>query len=144
MNIKDLELNFARIQFYKLLASKLHPTGAFSLVQTAFLRNLNMYNYIVSGYVQYFLTYKFWVSKQHPAELFPSGKLHSWIFRECMIVKTKVFFPRRLQSSRYNSSLYALFRTSRRISILKSPKPTTCWQLLVVVFRQIFSWSSNI
>ena len=32
MNIKDLELNFARIQFYKPLASKLHPAGAFSLV----------------------------------------------------------------------------------------------------------------
>ena len=91
MNMKDLELNFARIQFYKPLASKLHPAGAFSLVKTAFLRILNMYNYIVSGFVQYFSTYKFWVSKQHPAGAFPSGKLHSWIFRECIIVKTDVF-----------------------------------------------------
>ena len=54
MNIKDLELNVARIQFYKPLASKLHPAGAFSLVKAAFLRILNMYNYIVNGLVQYF------------------------------------------------------------------------------------------
>ena len=40
MDIKDFELNFARIQFYKPLASKLHPAGAFSLVETAFLRSL--------------------------------------------------------------------------------------------------------
>ena len=75
MNIKDLELNFARIQFYKPLASKLHPAGAFSLVKTAFLRILNMYNYIVSGFVQYLLTYKFWVSKQHPAGAFSLRKI---------------------------------------------------------------------
>ena len=92
MNLQDLELNFARIQFYKPLASKLHPAGAFSVVKTAFLRILNMFKYIVSGFVQYLSTYKFWVSKQHPAGAFPSGKLHSWIFQECIIVKTKVFF----------------------------------------------------
>ena len=49
MNVKDLEFSFARTQCYKPLASKLHPAGAFSLVETAFLRILNMYNYIVSG-----------------------------------------------------------------------------------------------
>ena len=54
MNIKDLKFIFARIQFYKPLASKLHPAGAFSQVKTAFLRILNMYNYIVSRFVQDF------------------------------------------------------------------------------------------
>ena len=53
MNIKDLELDFARIQFYKPLASKLHPAGTFSIVKTTFQRILNMYNYIDSGFVQY-------------------------------------------------------------------------------------------
>ena len=52
MNVKDLEFNFARIQFYKPLASKLHPAGAFS-EKKAFLRILNMYNYIVSGTLLY-------------------------------------------------------------------------------------------
>ena len=75
MNIKDLEFNFVRIQFYKPLASNLHLAGAFSLVKTAFLRILNMYNYILSGFVQYSLTYKFWVSKQHPAGAFSLRKI---------------------------------------------------------------------
>ena len=43
--------------------------------KTAFLRMLSMYNYIVSGFVQYFLTYKFWVSKQHPAGAFSHRKI---------------------------------------------------------------------
>ena len=96
MNIKDLELNFARIQFYKPLASKLHPAGAFSLVKTAFLRILNMYNYIVSGFVQYVLTYKFWVSKQHPAGAFSLGKIAFLDFSRMYNSENQSFFPMRL------------------------------------------------
>ena len=99
MNIKDLELNFARIQFYKPLASKLHPAGAFSLVKTAFLRILNMYNYIVSGFVQYFLTYKFWVSKQHPAGAFSLRKIAFLDFSRMYNCENQSFFPRRLYNT---------------------------------------------
>ena len=91
MDIKDLKLNFARIQFYKPLAGKLHPAGAFSSVKAAFLRILNMYNYIVDVFNIFDLTSSGSASSI-PQGLFPSGKLHSWIIRECIIVKTKVFF----------------------------------------------------
>ena len=75
INIKDLELDFARIQFYKPLASKVHPAGAFSPVKTAFLRILNIYNYMFSGFGQYFRIYKPWMSKLHPAGAFSSLKI---------------------------------------------------------------------
>ena len=39
MNIKDLELNVARIEFYKPLASKLHPAGAFPLSKNSIPEN---------------------------------------------------------------------------------------------------------
>ena len=52
--MKDLELDFARIQFYKPLASKLHPAGAFSLVKIAYLRILSMYSHILDGLVNIF------------------------------------------------------------------------------------------
>ena len=94
MNIKDLELNFARIQFYKPLASKLHPAGAFSLVKTAFLRILNMYNYIVSGFVQYCLAYKFWVSKQHPAGAFSLRKIAFLDLRRMHNSENQSFFSK--------------------------------------------------
>ena len=96
MNIKDLELNFARIQFYKPLASKLHPAGASSPVKTAFLRILNMYSYIVSGFVQYLLIYKFWVSKQHPAGALYLRKIAFLDFSRMYNSENQSFFPRRL------------------------------------------------
>ena len=96
MNIKDLELNFARIQFYKPLASKLHPAGAFPFVKTAFLRILSMYNHIVNGFVQYFLTYKFWVSKQHPAGAFSLRKIAFLDFSRMYNGENQNRFPRRL------------------------------------------------
>ena len=81
-------LNFT----YKPLASKLHPAGAFSLVKTAFLRILNMYNYIVSGFVQYALTYKFWVSKQHPAGAFSLRKIAFLDFSRMYNSENQSFF----------------------------------------------------
>ena len=96
MNIEDLELNLARIQFYKPLASKLHPAGAFSLVKIAFLRILNMYNYIVSGFAQYVLSYKFWVSKQHPAGAFSLRKIAFLDLSRMHTSENQSCFPRRL------------------------------------------------
>ena len=96
MNIQDLELNFARIQFYKPLASTVRPAGASSPVKTAFLRILNMYNHIVSGFGQYVLIYKFWVSKQHPAGTFSLRKIAFLDFSRMCNSENQSCFPRRL------------------------------------------------
>ena len=55
MCIKDygIWLDIAGFQFYKPLASKLHPAGALSPVKTAFLRISNIYNYMFNGFGQY-------------------------------------------------------------------------------------------
>ena len=91
INVKDLELDFARIQFYKPLASKVHPAGASSPLKAAFLRILSIYNYMFSGFGQYFRIYKPWMSKLHPAGAFSSLKIAFLDFLECIDLKNQRF-----------------------------------------------------
>ena len=51
-----------------------------------------MYNHIVSGFVQYFWTYKFWVSKQHPAGAFSLRRIAFLDFSRMYNSENQSFF----------------------------------------------------
>ena len=60
-------MDFDRIEFYKSLASWLHPAGAFSSVKTAFLKIFNIYRIIFEGFVSVTCIYKYLQALGEPA-----------------------------------------------------------------------------
>ena len=92
MKMIDFGLDFDGIQFYKLLASSLHPTGAFSPIETPFLEIFNMSPIILSYFLESFCVHKPWVSKLHPAGAFSFLKSASLETFSMGIIKVPVSF----------------------------------------------------
>ena len=92
MKILDLGLDFDRIQFYKPLASPLHPAGAFSLVETEFLELFIMCPITFLCFVVLSCVYKPWVSKLHPAGAFSLLKIAFLEISSMGIAKKASFF----------------------------------------------------
>ena len=94
MDFSDLGLDFAGIQFYKPLASSLHPAGAFSSVETAFLKIFNMHYIIFEDFLKDSRIYKPWVSKLHPAGAFFLTKIAHLNFLHMGLAEKTKFFSR--------------------------------------------------
>ena len=90
-NFLDVGLDFAGIEFYKFLASSLHPAGARSLMKRAFLEISDMSPTTLFCLILFVGVYKPLVSKLHHAGAFSFVRIASLEISSMDIIKVSFF-----------------------------------------------------